>query len=1035
MPTPVAGIILNVNTRGAVVSVQQLGAGLAALQGTATRTGKSVGQMGRATHQGIMNAIQGLQFLQHHLQRATMAMGSFLVESIKVASEVELAFARVAIVMGKTGDRVNDANLVQQYDAIIAKVEELGMKTEFTMQQAAEAFVNLKQAGLDAKDAIAGIDQVMAFASASAGTVNLSQAADTATNAMAALGVSFQDVYKTGGVLDMMVKAQNETKLSLSEMNQVMKSMGAAGSIFEGTDPKAFIGIAALMRTMGRSAAQSGNDIQGMGRSMQQLMKVFLGGQVRGAKQKKFGLSILGMGKEDFVNAQGGFKTLDRIVLDGNKKVRDAIVKHGKAATTAALRMVFGSQQAVNMFLLTMNAQDKLGKTLEGTISSIGSAYGEAKDAQKAFLETTTGLLQRLDGVWQNFRKTLVDSLVRALKPVFKQLIGIIEVVTKWLKDHPQLTKAIISFTVALVGLMGVLSAVLGITVALGFAQMALNTAVVSTLGTLGLGTIVIGIWNAMRVAMLKTLAAMGPLLAGAALFAAAAGIAVLVWQKDIGGLRSYFRSWIQDIQDVWSVLENIIQGKGIRTDIWSRFSPRAKEMAKWVAGITVRFKAFWRGAKEAFMGVMGVAAHAVGWITSVLVFLAETLASVGLDFTKLMLTGKDWKMHFEQLGQVVGSFIGMLLLLKLGMIAFTAATIVVTGVLKAFRMAVLVAKAAVWLFNFAMMANPIGVIAVALIVLVGALIILAYWWDEINYYIKRATGGFFDIYDALLVLTGPIGWVVIALRKLWQSDLNRWLQRVSGGLVDVADVILMFIPIVGWVTIAIKKLIQGLLWLWSAFTETRAYAWLVEAWDTAITALKELWNDFVDWAFDAGGRVADAIADGLQKGWDKVGEGIGVGLDYVKDFFQSSPAKRGPLKAEPMEVSGANLVKLLNQGVQSQMPSLLATVAMMVAPFAGAPETLMQGIMAPITHVESADGPPTNIGGLIRSTSSGDAGDLADPEKASNVINVGGITLNVEVRLDASNVDDTTAKKLAAMVAQHLGDSIEDELSARMLS
>ena len=109
------------------------------------------------------------------------------------------------------------------------------------------------------------------------------------------------------------------------------------------------------------------------------------------------------------------------------------------------------------------------------------------------------------------------------------------------------------------------------------------------------------------------------------------------------------------------------------------------------------------------------------------------------------------------------------------------------------------------WLLNVAMSANPIGAIILAVMAVVAIVVLLIKHWEVINAWITKVTGGFVDIWDVLLFIMGPIGWIIIAVKKIWEN----W-GMVSQVLVEVWEKVAGFFAGIG----------QYFAELWGGFEE-----------------------------------------------------------------------------------------------------------------------------------------------------------------------------------------------------------------------
>lgn len=65
---------------------------------------------------------------------------------------------------------------------------------------------------------------------------------------------------------------------------------------------------------------------------------------------------------------------------------------------------------------------------------------------------------------------------------------------------------------------------------------------------------------------------------------------------------------------------------------------------------------------------------------------------------------------------------------------------------------------------------SPITLIVVAILAAIAAVAALIIYWDEITGVIQEATGGFFDLWDVLLLLGGPVTAIILAGKKIYEN-------------------------------------------------------------------------------------------------------------------------------------------------------------------------------------------------------------------------------------------------------------------------
>jgi hypothetical protein len=186
------------------------------------------------------------------------------------------------------------------------------------------------------------------------------------------------------------------------------------------------------------------------------------------------------------------------------------------------------------------------------------------------------------------------------------------------------------------------------------------------------------------------------------------------------------------------------------------------------------------------------------------------------------------------------------------------------------------------WAINAAMTANPIGAIIVGVTAVIALVAGLIYYWEDLQSWVGKTTGGLFDMWDVLLLFTGPYGWMLLAVKKIydhWDSIkgvivdvwnyLSEGVSNLTGGFFDLWDVILsglMFIsgPL-GIIIIAVKKIYDH----WDSIKSVLGDVWgiikkvlnsMIGGVNKLIRGLNSLSVDIPDWM--GGGSIGFDIPE-----------------------------------------------------------------------------------------------------------------------------------------------------------------------------
>lgn len=128
--------------------------------------------------------------------------------SVDSAREFESAMAAVQAAAGATADELAELE---------AAAKEAGTTTQYSSVEAANALEELVKAGLSASDAVKALPAALDLATA--GSVGLAEAAGYITQAVAGMGLSFEDA---GRVADVLAQGANATKTSVEGLGQAL---------------------------------------------------------------------------------------------------------------------------------------------------------------------------------------------------------------------------------------------------------------------------------------------------------------------------------------------------------------------------------------------------------------------------------------------------------------------------------------------------------------------------------------------------------------------------------------------------------------------------------------------------------------------------------------------------------------------------------------------------------------------------------------------------------------------------------------------
>ena len=164
-------------------------------------------------------------------------------KAIEIGKGFESSMSQVAATMGITKDTINE-NGVKPFDILSEAAKECGATTQYSASEAAEALNYLALAGYTAEQAADALPSVLNLAAA--GGLDLQYAADLATDAMAALGITAnnQNLTEFG---DKMAKAAQKSNTSVAQLGEAILTVGGTAKELAGgtTELNTALGILA----------------------------------------------------------------------------------------------------------------------------------------------------------------------------------------------------------------------------------------------------------------------------------------------------------------------------------------------------------------------------------------------------------------------------------------------------------------------------------------------------------------------------------------------------------------------------------------------------------------------------------------------------------------------------------------------------------------------------------------------------------------------------------------------------------------------
>ena len=455
-------------------------------------------------------ASYGFEQAATQVQRTTQATLTALETPVKIAANFEDQMGRVTAkgMLGKSMEQVEADRA-----ALTGRARQLGRDTRYTATEVGEGMEFLAMAGFKVEDSITSIEPMLALASV--GNMELSRAADIATNVMGGFGLQAEDTMST---VDALAASMTSGNVTLTELGDAMKYSGA---IFKKHKVDLATGLSWMdvLGDAGIKGSQAGTS------SREIMARIAAPTTSRGPKAlKKLGVSVKHT-KESLTEEQiaAGAKEGDlRDVTQIMGEIGLSLASSGKGTKDQHKMMVdiFGKRAATSALILSATAasglaadQDEKAK-IESMIGSLKddpnmreflSDQGLSKEDQAAFWDrsvqkreadiragmvldedgkgigmrmaemmddTTKGGYREFKSALEDLAITVGDELLPMLTEGMKDLKPVIKSISAWAADHPNFVKALGALMIGVVTLGTILVPVLH-----GLSTMAISLA------------------------------------------------------------------------------------------------------------------------------------------------------------------------------------------------------------------------------------------------------------------------------------------------------------------------------------------------------------------------------------------------------------------------------------------------------------------------------------------------------------------------------------------------------------------------------
>lgn len=302
--------------------------------------------------------------------------------------------------------------------------KELGATTAFTAADAAEGMTYLAMAGLSTDKVLEAIPGALQLAAA--GAIDLSQAADIATNVLGQMGMGVEELARVNNVLAL---AQSKANFNVVELFEAMRPIGTTASNL-GVDLEELTAYLGAMANAGEKGSIAGtllrNAFTELAAPSKDQIKIY----------KSLGLNI-----GEFISKSGKIKNFKYLITELRR-----LNKEGKLSV-GALQKLYGDRGFRAMQILSGKAGENV-EDLERMLNNTGDAAEKAANIQ---MKGLPGALKSMASAFEAVNIAIFESGLD--KVIISLANGLIKVARAMSKSNPLLLRA--------VGIVGLLVAVL----------------------------------------------------------------------------------------------------------------------------------------------------------------------------------------------------------------------------------------------------------------------------------------------------------------------------------------------------------------------------------------------------------------------------------------------------------------------------------------------------------------------------------------------------------------------------------------------
>ena len=335
---------------------------------------------------------------------------------VKKAAEFQEQMSGVKAISGATTEEIAQLS---------NKAKEMGASTKFTATEAGQAMEYMAMAGWKTEDMLGGIEGIMNLAAASG--EDLASVSDIVTDALTAFGLSASDA---GHFSDVLAQASSNANTNVSMMGSTFQKVAPVAGALGYSVEDMSLGIG-LMANASIKAEVAGTSLKTA------LANMAKPTDAQAAAMQKYGISL--------TNADDSMKSFGDVV----KNLRSSLGGLSEAEQVAAATTIFGKESFAGMLAIVNASEADFNKLTD----AVYNCDGAAKQMAETKLDNLNGSITLAKSAFDALQVELGELLLPTLTEGIKKFMGIVNVVTDFVRENPEAVKTIAKVVTALIGL------------------------------------------------------------------------------------------------------------------------------------------------------------------------------------------------------------------------------------------------------------------------------------------------------------------------------------------------------------------------------------------------------------------------------------------------------------------------------------------------------------------------------------------------------------------------------------------------------